>query len=197
MNSNGILTNFRQIDIFAGGLDENIIANQHFIASRAYHHDSLTWCVQEKQPIALWKNLFRLCEDPSVYAIYFLMAVLSIFFAYFMQQFEELQPKWDWHRITTVAFRGMCSMPSEFNPKIVPTRIFFSFCLFGSLVFSVSILAFYIKALSSVMYEDQVKSIQEIIEKSFKLVGDGFAQQHLVKQKQVNKNIEFSLNNKY
>lgn len=183
-----LTNNFRQIDIFIGGLDENLLSNRYFIASRAYYHDSITWCVQEKRAIPRWKNLYRLCHDPIVYLVFVIMTFSCIFFAYFSQQFEDKNPMMDWHQVFCVAFRGMCYMPTEFYPKFIPTRIFYSFCLFGSLIFTVSTLAFFIKALNSVMYADQIKSIQEIIDNSFKLYGDSFAFHHLINQNQVNYN---------
>lgn len=92
-----VLTNFRQIDIFMGAMEENLFTKNYFEASLYYYHDSLTWCVQKAKISPYWKAIFYLCNDPLVYLLLGLGCVIIIVVAYFLQQFEPKQ-KWDWNR---------------------------------------------------------------------------------------------------
>lgn len=144
------------------------------------------WCVKNKQPIPIWKNIFRICTDIYVWLLYTIMSFVALFFGYFIQQFEDLQPKWDYCKIFLAAFCAVLGFPNEYKPHLISHRIFFIFCLFGNLIFGILIVVFFMKALSSTMfYENQIESVQEIINMSFDLKGDDFALQQLMKQNEV------------
>lgn len=168
-----------------GGLDETPLTKRYFNASRNYYHDMITFCVQEKKPIPLWQNFFRLCEDPIIYMLFAIMAVTGIFLFYYSHQFED-RPMYDWHRVTMEAIRLMCGWTIGYRPKILPTKILYVSCLFGSLIFTVEFLALFLNLLNTTMFKHQIQSIQEILDQSFQVVGDDFALQHLKKQNTVN-----------
>lgn len=161
--------------------------NDSFTASRSYYYDKLTWCVQVKQPIAAYKSLAKhICKDVSVWILYTFMCFSVVFMGYFMQQFEDLQPKWDWFRITFAGIAPCLGFVSEYKPKIISHRIFFICCVFGAMLSYIVTNSIVLLLITHPFYENQIKSIQEIIDGDFKLVGDGFALQHLMQQKQVN-----------
>lgn len=115
-------------------LDESQLKSCNFIASWPYHCDSFTWCVQKAQKIPVWKNLFYMCNDSMPWAIFTAMALCAIFFAYFVQQFED--QKWTWFKITITSICLVCNYPTEYRPKTISNRIFFICCLFGTMVYS-------------------------------------------------------------
>lgn len=144
------------------------------------------WCVQKKQQIPIWKNIFGICTDIYVLLLYTIMSFVALLFGYFLQQFEDLQPKWDYIRIFLAAFCAVLGFRNEYKPQIISHQIFYTFCLFGNLIFGVAIVVFFMKALSSTMfYENQIESVQEIVNMSFDLKGDYLALQHLMKQNEV------------
>lgn len=165
-----------------GALDENSLTNKYFIASHTYYHDILTWCVKKKQAMPIWKNIFYLCTDSMVWILYTIMCFTVIFTAYFLQQFENVQPKWDWFRITVNGLSVICGYGSVYKPQILSNRIFYTLALFSSMIFGVTMIAFFIKFLSEPIYLKQISFVQELMDESFDLAGDIFALQHLKMQ---------------
>lgn len=166
-------------------MDENLITTEQFIASRSYYSDTLTWCVREKSPIPRWKNIYHLCSDPIVFILYGFMCFACVFTAYFLQQFEDLQPKWDWFRIT---FAGICccvGSTTYYKPKTFSNRNFFLFLLFGNMIFVISFISCLIQLVSAAIYDHQIESVREMLDDSFELLCDEFTFQHLIKQNEV------------
>lgn len=177
---------FRKPDILIGAL--NMHQQQQFVMARPYYHDVLTWCVQKAKPIPTWKNLFRMCTDPIIWAIYTVMAISVIFMGYFLQQFEDFQPKYDWLRLTFMAVCCMSGFVCDYKPKIISNRIFFMFCVFGAMIYVITMMSLILKCLCNPIFEDQIETIEEIIDNSYDLVGDGSALQHLMRRREVRKN---------
>lgn len=177
---------FRKTDIFIGVLDGSFRINKYFVASHPYHHDSLTWCVQSKQPIPKWKNIFELCKDPIVLTIYAIMTIACDLTLYFMQQFEDVQPKWDWYRISLVSMSIACGAgyPS-YKPKINPTRIFSAFGLFAGIMITTTVNSLLLLFITNPIFDIQIESIPKLVNEHFDLVGDEFALMHLRRQNQV------------
>lgn len=177
---------FRKTDIFIGALDGNFHINKYFVASHPYHHDSLTWCVQSKQPISKWKNVFQICKDPIVLMLYAIMTIACDFTLYFMQKFEDMQPKWCWYRISLVVLSISCgfSYPS-YKPKITPHQIFAAFGLLGGIMLTTTLNSMILLFITNPIFNSQIESIQELMNGHFELVGDEFALIHLMGQNQV------------
>lgn len=112
------------------------------------------------------------------------MGFLGIGLGYFLQQFER--QKWDWYRMTLASLTAVCGFPTDYRPQLITNRIFFTACLMGNMVYNTSVVVFFMRAMSTTMfYENQIETIQEIVNSSFDLKGDEFALQHLMKQKTV------------
>lgn len=178
-------TNFSKIDIFIGALEENLITKKHLIATRSYYYERITWCVQKSQPIPLWKNIFYLCNDPLVYLIPFMLGILVYCIGYYCEQFER-HPKWDWFKFTINGFGCMLGMPCTYNPTITATRIGILLCLFSAIIFVSLISAALMQLVMTPILNPQIKSVQEIIAGSFKLVGNRFLIEKISQQKEVN-----------
>lgn len=166
-----------------GALDETILTNKKsWIASNSYYHDVLTWCVQESHEIPEWQNIFHLCSDPMVWLLHTLMCISVICMGYFLQGFEKHR-KLDWHSITLAGIGCLCGFSVQHrNVHNTSGRIFLGFCLYGSVVFNICLISCMINFLKKPLYEDQIDSIQQIINNSYELAGDEFALEHLVKQ---------------
>lgn len=113
------------------------------------------------------------------------MCILAAFCTYFFQQFEDLQPKYDWYRIVLGGHRIIFGFPNEYQPQILATRVLVSIWLFGGMIFNINFLAVILKLMDTTMYKHQIGSIQEIVDNSFKLRGDAFVLHHLKAQNEV------------
>lgn len=112
------------------------------------------------------------------------MCFMVVFIGYFLQQFENLQPKWDWFRLTLVGISITFGSVGCYKPQIISNRIFFIFCVFGCMIFVITTMSVMFKIMTNPIYENQVKTIEEIVNR-FDLVGDEFALQHLMRQNEV------------
>lgn len=102
-----------------------------------------------------------------------------------MVGFEELQPKWDWFRITLAGFAPNLGFVTVYEPKILPHRLAYIACLFGAMVTHVLVNSFIIIFMSTSIYGNQIGSIHEITNGDYELTGDGLALEHLKHQSQV------------
>lgn len=174
----------RIIDVLIGALDETLITSEYFTASRSYYHDTLTFCVQTKQPIPMHENLGYACKDVKVWLIFTVMCFCVVFTGYYMQQFED-EPKFDWFRISLAGFGPCFGVVTDYNAKATPHRIAYLFCLLGAFLIYIIGSSFWILFTTNPIFENQISSVQEIINGGLELVGDRFSLQHLINQNQV------------
>lgn len=176
---------FSGIDIFIGALEENLLTNKYFVASRSYYHDSLTWCVQKRKPIPLWQNLFHICHDPIIWAVFFIMVMMEISFVYFLEQFEY-HSKWDWHRIFFDGLRIHMGFSCPYNPQNNATRVLYLFILLACIIFTITISSTLLQFMASPILSLQVETIQEILDEQFTLIGGPFELLKMTEQNEVN-----------
>lgn len=178
----------RQSDILVGALDENdVLASECFVPTRFYYYDELTWCVQEKQPIPIWHNFFLLLKDRYTWAAFMVTYISAVCMAYFIQQFETLQPKWDFYRLTISAICHFVGFVYPYKATCLSNRVFFVLSLFACKVFESSSIAISIGMLNKPRFKEQIKTVEEIInpQDPFELTGDYFSLQQLLKQNEV------------
>lgn len=173
---------FSKADIIIGGLEES--TSEYFISSKPYYYDKLTWCVQAKQPIPLWQNLFYLCLDPIIWAIHTTTSICLMSTAYFIQQFDSPRMS-DWHTLLLVCMALAAGFPCTYKAKSTSNRVLHIIGIFGSMIFNIVILSFVLRITVNPIYETQTKSIRGIIDGSFELIGDRFAFEHMRKQHEV------------
>lgn len=176
---------FRKIDIFIGALEENLITNKHLVASHPYHHDHITWCVQKRKPIPVWKNVFYLCNNPLLYLILTLESVTVLIGGYIFQMFEPRQ-KWDYNKFIIEGFRCMLGFPCSFSPETCTIPSGYIFMLFAGIINAVVMNVALILLTTNPVLNLQIQSIQEIIDGSFTLMVDGFAFKQILGQNKVN-----------
>lgn len=150
-----------------------MITSKYLNASHSYFYDTLTWCVQERQPISLWRNLFHLCNDPIVYLLSGIFGIGINAVIYIIQQFE--QQKWDWNLITINIVCVVCGFNTNFKPKSNAMRLVLIIFLFAAIICSTLFSSVLIKQITKPILKLQVDSIREIIDGDFNLVGDRFA----------------------
>lgn len=176
---------FSQIDIFIGGLEENLNTQKHLVATRFYYYDKLTWCVQKSQLLSLWTKISSYgCSDPRVFIFLSFAALSAIFSGYIFEQLEpESHNSWDWNRTWLNAIRCYFGFSCEYNPTINVTRAGYMFLLFGSIICVTTISTRFIGLHVKNYFSPQVETIQEIIENQFDLVGNQHALQMLQQNK--------------
>lgn len=159
--------------------------NEHFVASRFYHFDDLTWCVQSGQPIPIWLNFFILSRDYRVWIICFFTFAVFTFLLYFLEQFEHIKPKWHSFRIAIGILSRFIGMPYTFKPTNSSSRILFAFGILGCIIFSSCFMSILITSMNKQFYAHQVQTINEIVDLEYDLAGDYFSLQQLEKRNEV------------
>lgn len=155
----------------------------------------MTWCVQIKHLIPKAESIFYVCHDWRVFITMTLSAYVVMAVLYVIQVFDDIHPKWDWHRLMLLCWANMCGFPYTYRPRITASRIYYACCLYGAIVFIIVFAVQYQLFMTNLIYEQQVDSIDEIIKKDFALAGDSLALKQLYKQNEVHEqyhnNIEY------
>lgn len=154
----------------------------YLIASRAYYHDHLTWCVQKAKPIPLWKNIFYICRNWDVYVVIFCGIMSLLLIVYYLYQFEN--PIRTWNEVLLIIFRCAIGMSGNARPQSTPLRVVYAFGLLGGILFSIVVSSVLMRNITTPIMRPQIQTIVEITNGDFKLIGDQFM---LVKLKLQNK----------
>lgn len=168
-----------------GTLDENALIDEYFTASRFCYYDDLTWCVQEKQPIPIWLNFYILTGNSMVWIVAFPTFAIVTFIFYYLQQFEDVQPKWQSFRIALGVLCRFIGMSYPYNSTNNSSRILFIIGMLGCLIFSTSFMSILMTSMNEQRYEDQVKTIQEICDKEYELTGSHYSLRQVEKANRV------------
>lgn len=175
-------------------MDEHLLLNENLSASQPYYFDCLTWCVQKSKPISHGRALFRICTDPMVFLVFTLQAIFVTGTTYMWQMFER-HPKWDLYRISVNGFACFVNLPCTYKTANNANRIGAITVYFGSSLFANIVLIFVIKSSSTLTYDPQVNTVDQLIESDYKLVGNAFAFDKISERNQVKKNtILYELN---
>lgn len=167
------------------------MTHKYFTASRSYYHDSLTWCVQKRKPIAMWKRPLYLCTDVAVYVLTLLTVVLFLVLLYVFQQLEY--PRRCSTDLIANSFCICLGFPCALNPKSNPGRILVIACLFASIIIVVVTGTVSIGSITKPILNPQVDSIQQITNGEFNLIGDRFAFLKMLHQNEVNGSIYINI----
>lgn len=108
-----------------------------------------------------------------------------------------MKSKWDWHRVTLEAIRSVCGFGYKYQPQMISHRIFVISVQLGNLIFIVSVLAIFMKTVTTQMFAHRIETIREIVQNSYKLIGDEFALQHLMRQNEVSTNVQITVNSMF
>lgn len=117
--------------------------------------------------------------------LYGIICISVVLMGYFIQQFEDYQPKSDWITLTMTGAASAFGMVCPYKANITSNRIFFGSLLLGNIVFGSNVLSFILRTMTSTVYEKQVESVQEVMRRSYELAGDEFALQHLIIRNEV------------
>lgn len=175
----------RKSDLLIGVLDESTLPKEEFLPSRHYYYDELTWCVQKRQPIPIWRNFFILSNDPMVWIICFSTFGIVTFIFYYLQQFETLQPKWNAFRIAVGVLSRFIGMPYNYNATNISSRVLFAIGMFGCIIFVSSFISIMMTSMNKQLYTNQVETIEEILDLGFDLAGDSLSLKELLKLNEV------------
>lgn len=155
-----------------------------FIASEPYMQDDVTWCVSRAKPTPRWQNILYIPKDTLTYTSGGIMYIITIFGAYIFTTFEE-RPV-DFFRCAILSVLTLTGQSSTFNPKRMCLRylsVYFTFVSFWLVQFFGAFLLTY---LSSVLYESQISTINEIRYRGFQLAGNPSVLEYLGEKNMVN-----------
>ncbi|XP_031636877.1 uncharacterized protein LOC116349537 [Contarinia nasturtii] len=168
-----------KIDIFIGPMEEKLINCSRLTASRQYYHESLTWCVRKSQLIPVWTTIFYICRDIRVYAIAGITIPTLLCVLYYFQKLERYS-KWDWYRLVFDGLYGALGFPYTFTSESLTVRVIIVLLSFAALVFSTVTSTAILLLIMIPTLNPQIKTVQEIINGHFELVGDRFAFEKLL-----------------
>lgn len=157
---------------------------KNLVASIPYYYDRLVWCVQKNKPIPKSETIFHLCNDPIVYVAFTLHVVFLLLVAYFLQMFER-HLKWDWNKTLIAGFTFYTGLPSTYRPTNSAHRIAALSVFFGGMLFAILIVSKTMNLFTTPIFNPQVKTIDQLLESEFSLVGNAFAYQKISQQTQV------------
>lgn len=104
-----------------------------------------------------------------------------------MQQFEDLQPKWDIIKFGLISIANVCGCSyNPYRPENLPYRMFCIIGLFGAMIINIFFNSFSMLVMTTPIFESQIESFQEIINNRFELTGDRFALECLQQRNKVN-----------
>lgn len=131
-----------------------------------------------------WKVLVRMW-DPAVIVILTLQGMIITFVAYFLQQFEPKQ-KWDSFQISVNGVRCYFGLPCSYLPENNANRVLYISVLYGCIIFTTVLSTMIIKFFTTTVYDPQIRSIDEIIDGDFNLVGNQYILDEISRENRVN-----------
>lgn len=181
-----IFSNSSQADVFIGALDESPVVKNHLIASRAYYHDHLTWCVQNAKPIPKWQNISYLFVGWTPIASIAALVILLVTVGYFLMVAERTKTS----SIELLQIIICCALglsAAYFQPQSNPVRILFAFGILGGMLFATLASSVLMTIATKPIQRAQIQNIQEILMENFSLVGDQFTLDKIIQRNEVNK----------
>lgn len=168
----------RKYDLIIGGVrPEYFTYSTKFVASAPYLQDDLTWCVSQSKAISRWKNIFYIPKDFLTYFWGVTMYIATIFGTFLLTTFEE-KPL-DIFYCAILSVQTLTGFTSQFSPKLTVTRFHFGQFLIIPFWLNQIFNGFLITYLHLILYEDQIKTLDEISRNNFHLAGDHLVFEHL------------------
>lgn len=175
----------RSIDIFAVGLNENLITRKYLVASQTYYHDRLIWCLS-KQIVSPMKKVMIFIKDPHIFVPSFLsLALLGTLFGYIMFMFEP--KKMNWNNILINEAVVFIGISIKFDLKSNAYRIAFIALLFCGMIFTATSRAKMEALTMKTVYSKRMDSIKKILGKGYDFYGNQIAHSKLLNLNEVSK----------
>lgn len=120
----------------------------------------------------MWKNIFNLLP-PVLWPCIILMTYLNTFVLYLLMLFDVKGPRpWNFHSTTLTMFASNLQLSnSTYRPQGLSAKTFYIFMLFYGFLLVSQFNSFFIQVLTRGLYERQVSTIAEIIQRRLDVVG--------------------------
>lgn len=152
-----------------GGICTGDLNFEKFEMSAPYNQDDITWCVRHAQPIPRWMNLLYITDFPTIVLAAVLVGIVIVL-TYLLQGFES-QP-FDLILCAILFLQSITQFPTMFRADLYMNRFLFTLmliiCMWLSTIFGAYVIVFMGKDL----YEEQVATVQDIVEGSYQLAGN-------------------------
>lgn len=154
-----------------------------FIKSIEFMQVERTWCVSRAQPIPVWLNMWQITTQ-SIWYLALFTIYLEGLILYLLMRYERHHMKKDYNycvlMIALSAFTGMSHI--IYRPKSTPMRFFIALMLLTGILISTVWNCFLIKVLTRPIYDAQVSTVAELMEKDFRLVGSFNVKDYMLAQ---------------
>lgn len=161
----------RYADIFIGGHASHLSPATVFRASRIYATDSLTPCIRHAGIRPIWQNIFAICTTINVILAGFATYYATVIILYMQAPFE----RWlraDAYTIMLDTLQHLLNQSPRLQPKLTVTRLFFTFIMWGFVLFYTSVMSFYFVVIQKSIPLYQIHTKGELIEANFRIVGN-------------------------
>lgn len=162
-------------DIMVGGIFPNSTLTATLAASKPYHQDELTWCIQRAKYFPSVIRIFMVATPECWILAIFGIGYLSGFIIYLMIQFDlkyKHRNRRDWHYAQwLIAVPAVLTMNQRFQPFYAPLRMYYVLLLIFS-VFLWQIVFFHaVRFYKFPVQREQIKTVNEIVDDGFRLAG--------------------------
>lgn len=132
----------------------------------------LTWCVSRAKPFARWHNFFYIFTDNETHMLA-TSAFTTVVIAVFLTTAFESKPLTGSEALL-LCIQILEANPTNFNPKKTSVRFLFMWGVFCALVIDGFFLAFFLDNQTRQFFNEQIASIDAIIECGYDLAGPEF-----------------------
>lgn len=182
---------FRSIELAIGGLTNDISLKTEFVFTLPYYSDDITWCISRAKHIPLYLNAFRYVKDSELYVMGIFAVFAAIIIGFLLTTFEE-KPI-DYFEMSLIGISVVSNSATYFQPKRPCNRFLYMLtCYIGLLLVNI-FGAYYVVALTYPIFEDQLDSVNSLIENKFQLMGDAYVLEKISLQDVVILLLPFSL----
>lgn len=175
--------------IIGGIRPEYFLNSTKFVASAPYMQDDLTWCVSHARAIPRWKNIYYIPKDIATYTWGATMYIMTIFVAFLLTTFEE-KPLDLWY-CAILSVQTVIGFTSTFKPKGTLMRLHYGQFLIIPFWLTQIFSAYLITFASQILYENQIDTIESIVNNEFRLAGDSHVFNHLSIRSKVSRIFNF------
>lgn len=183
---NNIYLIFSETDFLIGGIISNVITQRYFWPSSIYHSDDVTWCVPRIEPLPLWLKIRYVATKTAWIFCYSVVSIISIVilclmtfnrdrFGYMNYEFV-FAPRGITHPDEPVSTNRQTAWQNRTPPSNNSIlKILCGIVLTVCVLLTIAWNFFLIKTITRTLPDFQARSVDDMIERNFRLSGDIFS----------------------
>lgn len=155
-------------DIVIGGLRHGQ-SYPGYIFTPPYLSDELTWCIRAAHKAPGWLMIFLQYDGVWAFMIPFFVFLITTAIFFFYAAIEGTHH--DFIQCGILTFCIALAMPASYRPALNTTKCFFCFGQIGAAMYSIMFLSVFTSFVSVPLKHRQIKTVKELIDHDFQLIG--------------------------